>query len=109
MYYSLGLALPRLGADFKEAVGWQLAACELGYDCRMDNPRVGMGCLEAGYCTSGQTVAEKLRDEVGFGPLARAQARADAIVAELKAGRVPRVELARPLSDPTEPAGRRLD
>ena len=109
VYYTLGLWLPMLGVGLTEAVGWQLVACELGYDCRMDNPRVGMGCLEAGYCTSGQTVAEKLRDEVGFDPLARAQARADAIVAELKAGRVPRVELARPLSDPTETAGRRLD
>lgn len=64
VYYHLGGLLPNLGGDFVESVGWQLVACELGYDCRMDNPHVGMGCVEAGYCTSGQAVAEKIRDAV---------------------------------------------
>ena len=96
VYYVLGNALPAFGAGFEESVGWQLAACDLGYDCRVNNPHVGMGCLEWATCTAGETVASRLRDDesgLGFWGLERAQARADEIVADLKAGRVPEVEI----------------
>ena len=92
VYYALGLWLPAAGADFDEWAGWQLAACALGYDCAMSNPRIGMGCVENGSCQPSDTVETKLGDEAGLGALAQAQERAEAILAALEAGEVPEVD-----------------
>ena len=88
-YFYIGLFMHRFGGGFEDTVGWQLVACDLGYDCRMSNPRVGHGCVERGFCQAEQTLEIKVRDEVGAWTFSKAEKRAEEILSDLSAGRVP--------------------
>ena len=56
VYVTLGYALRRLGGDRREAAAWLLVACDVGYDCRLSNPRFGLGCVEHGHCRGDETI-----------------------------------------------------
>ena len=92
-YFSLGSALLVVGDNNLEALAWMEVACEFGYDCRMDNPRIGMGCVEQGYCVADTTWSQNNRDQFDATPMADIDARAAAIKAALAAGQVPPVTL----------------
>lgn len=83
--YLLGNLLQLVASDPVNGFAWQLAACQQGYDCRLDNPVVGYGCVDAGTCGSGMTIADQIQRGLGADKLGAIFARALAIQAYLNA------------------------
>ena len=65
--FSVGgvLSHPSVVADPTYGYAWQVAACEMGYDCSKQNPAVGFGCTEDGTCDAGETFLDVMQRDLG--------------------------------------------
>ena len=65
--FSVGgvLSHPSVVTDPTSGYAWQVAACEMGYDCSKQNPAVGFGCTEDGTCDAGETLLDVMQRDLG--------------------------------------------
>lgn len=56
---------PSVVSEPTAGLAWQVAACELGYDCSKANPAVGFGCAEDGTCEAGETLLDVMQRDLG--------------------------------------------
>jgi hypothetical protein len=70
---------PSVVADPTHGYAWQIAACELGYDCSKANPTLGFGCAADGTCLAGETHLDIMQRDLGAAKYAAIYARAQDI------------------------------
>jgi hypothetical protein len=76
--FSVGglLSHPSVVADPTDGYAWQVAACEMGYDCSKQNPALGFGCTEDGTCDAGETFLDIMQRDLGAAKFAEIYATA---------------------------------
>ena len=79
--FSVGgvLSHPSVVANPTYGYAWQVAACEMGYDCSKANPALGFGCTEDGTCDAGETFLYVMQRDLGAAEYAEIYASAQDI------------------------------
>jgi hypothetical protein len=70
------LADGHASSDPLQGFAVSIAACDLGYDCTVDNPAIGNGCVAQGTCPPGMNYSDVIKKAVGVDGYSQAYARA---------------------------------
>jgi hypothetical protein len=77
---------PSIVANPEAGFAWQVAACELGFDCSLAKPDWGFGCVESGACLPGQTWLDNMQRDLGPAKYAAVYAKSQDIRYKLETG-----------------------
>jgi hypothetical protein len=77
---------PSVVANPEGGYAWQVAACELGFDCLLAKPDWGFGCVESGACLPGQTWLDNMQRDLGPVKYAEIYAKSQDIRYKLETG-----------------------
>jgi hypothetical protein len=77
---------PSVVANPEAGYAWQVAACELGFDCTLAKPEWGFGCVESGACLPGQTWLDNMQRDLGPTKYAQIYAKSQDIRYKLETG-----------------------